>query len=400
MDYTTIANLQHQKEVSSISISGLDIHKSRVWVHVLDHKGNEISERIVNRDPAGLETLQQLYQTLKTEKVVMESTSSYWIPVYRQLDHLDVDNKIVVNAYQMKVLGRHKTDKRDAKRLAQWGLLNVLTPSYVPSMELHDLRQLVRTRAKTMNLWSSIIASLKTYLEGICPGMTTALRNMSSNYARYYFSHWRRSTTMTFAEFVESITNKATKKALLRREETLSYWWTRPLTDVQQQLLDFKLRQLHFYNQEIAILDASIVDYVDTTGLNQAVALMTTIPGLGFITAATIAAELGSVDRYKNAREAAASCGLTPLLSGSAGNVRTGRVTKHGPKSVRRATYNVCKTVIRFCDELREFYERIVENKKGDRYDKRKAKVALSRKLVELCWTLWRNQTPYRPQKR
>ncbi|MHA1214516.1 MAG: transposase, partial [Candidatus Hodarchaeales archaeon] len=102
----------------------------------------------------------------------------------------------------------------------------------------------------------------------------------------------------------------------------------------------------------------------------------------------TVASELGSSQRFKNAREAAASCGLTPRLHGSAGRIRAGRITKHGPGSVRRTLFIACKTVIKRSPRFREFYQRIKSRCGG--------MVALCRKLLELCWKLWSSNTTYR----
>ena len=92
----------------------------------------------------------------------------------------------------------------------------------------------------------------------------------------------------------------------------------------------------------------------------------------------------------KNAREAAVSSGLTPRLKGSAGKIHSGRITKHGPKSIRRATYIACKSVIKFSPKHRLFFQSVKERRGG-----KKALVALSRKLVALAWTLWSNKSYY-----
>jgi transposase len=128
------------------------------------------------------------------------------------------------------------------------------------------------------------------------------------------------------------------------------------------------------------------------TDLGSAVSYIKSIPGLGFMTAVTLVAELGSANRFKNGKQAAASCGLTPKLKGSGGVTLAGRITKHGSKVARRAVYAATKAVIRFSEEHQLFYKRIKARRGGKR-----ALVALSKKLVVQAWTTWVKGDMYRP---
>ncbi|MHA1228986.1 MAG: transposase, partial [Candidatus Hodarchaeales archaeon] len=153
------------------------------------------------------------------------------------------------------------------------------------------------------------------------------------------------------------------------------------LSSSMQSLIDLQLRQYQFHSDEVKRLEKLIYELSLESGLSNAIAKMETIPGLGFMTCVTVASELGSSQRFESAREAAASCGLTPRLHGSAGRIRAGRITKHGPGSVRRTLFIACKTVIKRSPRFREFYQRIKSRRGG-----MVALVALCRKLLELCW--------------
>jgi transposase len=372
-----------------MKVCGLDVHKSRCWVHIRDENGI-IHESTFSRTPEGLETVHKLLSDHQVNKIVMESTNSYWLPIYRLL-HKQF-TCYVINAYQRKVLGKHKTDTRDAEDLARWGLLDVVSASYVPSLEIQELRQLVRTRTTVLQNRTAVVSQLKALLEGQCPGLTNALKSLEGRYTQIYLRDWRDlSSRPSFMKWIKLQSHASTQKALLRRKLILSYWWEHPLSTSIQSLVDLHLRQYEFYSQEVSKLDCLIHETVNTSGLQQPVDLMQSIPGLGFITCATVACEFGSSTRFKTSREAAASCGLTPRLHGSAGRIRAGRITKHGPSSVRRALYIACKTVIQRSPRLREFFQRIKSRRGG-----MVALVALCRKLVELCWKLWHTNTPYR----
>ena len=225
----------------------------------------------------------------------------------------------VINAYQKKVLGKHKTDIRDARDLATWGQFNMVSASYVPSMAVHELRQLVRTRASLLEHRTAVINQLKALLEGQCPGITRVLDRPGGKYVQLYLSAWKEGCQIIpFRVWLEKQKNGGTKKALKKRADILEYWWEHPLPLAVQYLVDYQLRQYLFYCGEIAGIERIIRTKVDEAGLTDAVKLMNTVPGLGFITCVTVACELGSSTRFSSAREAAASCGLTPRLHGSA----------------------------------------------------------------------------------
>ena len=372
-----------------MKVCGIDVHKSRCWVHIRDENG-VLHESTFIRDPEGLETIYELLLKYQVNKVIMESTNSYWLPIYRLL--CDNYECIVINAFQRKVLGKHKTDVRDAEDLARWGLLDVVNASYVPSLAVQELRQLVRARTGVLQNRTAVVSQLKALLEGQCPGLTRALKDLNSKYAQVYLRDWRVGCNKSqFKEWVKDIPDHKTRAALLRREKILSYWWERPLSSSMQILIDLQLRQYQFHSDEVKRLEKIIHELSRESGLSDGIAKMETIPGLGFLTCVTVASELGSPQRFKNAREAAASCGLTPRLHGSAGRIRAGRITKHGPSSVRRALFIACRTVIKRSPRFSEFYQRIKSRRGG-----MVALVALCRKLLELCWKLWSSNTTYR----
>ena len=153
-----------------MNVCGIDVHKIHLWVHIKDVKGNDVFATTVRRDPKGLQSLGRLCQQYHVSKVIMESTSTYWKAIYQVLHKQQIEC-CVVNAYQLKVLGKHKTDERDAELLATWGLLNVLNTSFIPSLEVDQLRQLVRTRVNAQNRKTTVVSQMKTMLEGSCPGV-------------------------------------------------------------------------------------------------------------------------------------------------------------------------------------------------------------------------------------
>jgi len=122
--------------------------------------------------------------------------------------------------------------------------------------------------------------------------------------------------------------------------------------------------------------------------------LLTSIPGVGTQTAATVLAELPAIDRLPSAQSAAASAGLAPreFRSGSSVRRRT-RLSKAGNARLRKALFLPTQTAVRFNPLLRRFFGRLVAAGKP----KMQAIGACMRKLVMICYGVLRNRQPFDP---
>ena len=102
--------------------------------------------------------------------------------------------------------------------------------------------------------------------------------------------------------------------------------------------------------------------------------------------------------RFRDGRQVAAYLGLVPRRHDSGQTKRTGRITKEGDKMLRRLLVQSAHYILGpfgpDC-ELRRHGQRIAE--RGGRYAKRKARVAVARKLAGLLYQLWLHGEVYDP---
>ncbi len=94
------------------------------------------------------------------EMVAMESTASYWKPLYNILESSGL-NAMVVNARHMKAVPGRKTDVKDAEWIA-----DLLQPSYIPDKDQRELRELVRYRKSLVGERTRELNRLQKMLEG------------------------------------------------------------------------------------------------------------------------------------------------------------------------------------------------------------------------------------------
>ena len=119
-------------------VGGLDVHKDSVFLCVVNENG------VVYRDKFGvltpeLERMAGIMQEYGVHEACMESTSIYWMPVWRVLEPY-VSLKLV-NPFFIKQLPGKKSDVKDAEWIATCLLKGLISGSYVPGELIQRLRQ-------------------------------------------------------------------------------------------------------------------------------------------------------------------------------------------------------------------------------------------------------------------
>ena len=145
---------------------GLDIHKRFVVACLLVTESDGTVHKEVRTFSAMTNELLALADWLRGEDcgpVVMESTGSYWRPVFNLLEEqCDV---LVVNAYHAKAVPGRKTDVKDAEWLADLLRHGLLRASFIPAPAQRHLRDLTRYRIHLVDERARLINRLQTVLE-------------------------------------------------------------------------------------------------------------------------------------------------------------------------------------------------------------------------------------------
>lgn len=126
--------------------AGLDVHKDVIEVCVLSpvgQSGPPLRRRFATFTHDLIRLRMWLVQ-LRVNEVAMESTGTYWVPLWRHLEAYV--SKRVANPQQVKALLGRKSDRRDGQRLAEFLQDGRLDASFVPPKEIRQLRELLRLR--------------------------------------------------------------------------------------------------------------------------------------------------------------------------------------------------------------------------------------------------------------
>ena len=316
---------------------GLDAHKKFCYATSMDKSGNIIGR---DRFPTTDVCLDKFMETIgSSAKVVVEASTS-GLRVY---DYLDANDADVVMAHPLKLKAiasaKVKTDKIDSEVLANLLRADFIPEAYVPLREIRDLRGLVRHRTAVVKMQTSAknrIHSILT-LEGI----------------DYSFSDLFGKGGRKMLETVE-----------LRK-------YNRVAVNNYLDILD---------NMGLKIKEVSglIDEEVDNAENSDAKLLASEIKGFGKYTALLCTAEIGDVNRFPHYKKLSSYAGLVPSTSSSGGKTQHGKITKQGAKLLRWALVQAAWRVIKYDDNLRDFYNRM-KKKKGSS----KAITATARKLLK-----------------
>lgn len=126
--------------------------------------------------------------------------------------------------------------------------------------------------------------------------------------------------------------------------------------------------------------------------LSEAVKLITTIPGVGVLTAATVLAETNGFELVRNKKQLTSYAGLDVREKQSGTSVKgKPTISKRGNRYLRKAMHLPALAAIRHDARFKSVFTRLVE-KHGI---KMKAAVAVQRKLLEMTYTIYKTKMPY-----
>lgn len=248
---------------------------------------------------------------------------------------------------------RVKTDRIDSARLALLLSRGLLKTVWVPKEPVRRERQVLRRRRQLVRERVRVQCQIKSELR--CFGVPLP---------------WSRgSWSQAFVEWL----------------------WRWQLGD-RWQTESFR-RLLTLYEQLGALVKAQtelLKKLAETERYQSQVAILTSVPGIGLLTAMEILLELGDIRRFANGRKLAAYVGLTPGQDSSGEKVRLGSITKAGHPQLRASLIEASWVLISKDAGLRQCYQQLRSRCGGKR-----AIVAIARKLLLIVRRLWLDQRPY-----
>jgi transposase len=316
---------------------GIDVHRKRSQVAVIDEGGAVLANRSVTN---GVAPILSVIGELPAGTPTAFEVAFGWGWLLELLEDYGFEPHLV-HPLQCKAIasGRLKNDKADAATLAQLLRADLLPEAWIAPPEVRQLRALLRHRVQLVRL-------------------RTLLRNRVHAVLADH-GHGRP----------EGCWSGPGRQWLASLE----------LPAVSREVIDDALALTGALQQPIDRLDQEVRQQARS---DPRVKVLTQLPGVGPFTALVLLAEIGDISRFESARKLAAWAGLTPTVRGSDRTVRHGHISKQGPAWARWVLCEAAQTAKRHPDFAAGY--QAIARRRGSKI----ATTAIARKLLTRAYHL------------
>jgi transposase len=331
---------------------GVDLHKKSITVCVVDQNRKVLARKTINCKETT--EIVDFLRKFRPFKVVVEATASY--PWFVELVEPLADRVVLGNPKKLRVIAEStkKTDRLDAQILAEFLALDMIPESYQPTPRQRQHRALVRHRQ---------------YLQGRITSVRSKIRHILSNY-------------------------NADRKDLFSANVGPAYFKEVSLSDADRFVIKQLWAEWQDHVAQRLAVTKKLKAFVAKAPQREAEAreILKTAPGVGFVTAEVILSELGDISRFRNAKKVCAYAGLVPVVRQSGEKKsKNMKITKEGSGLLRWALVEAAWRLVRESPKWAARFSRLMH-----RSGKKRAIVAVARKLLCVLYAMLRTSTPYK----
>jgi len=365
---------------------GLDVHKSFVFACIAATDENGVTTYQSKRFSTFTSELRELAEWLaqnNCKDVCMESTGKYWIPIWNILE--PTCKLTIAHPKYVKSIRGKKTDKKDAKWIADIFKHDLVSGSFIPPADIRQLRDLTRYYRKLV-------------------GCNTGEKNRAQNCLTVSNIKLDNVFSDVFGKSASAITDH-----LLEHPgeafDVAPYVDGRcksPISDIQaaidgficeEQAEKLKIIRSHMDNLELCKLNIeSAVLGIAQKYLPQ-LELVLTVPGISnMLTAISIIAEIGvDMSVFPTSKNLCSWAGLVPQNNESAGKKKTTRIS-HAGEYIKPLLVQ-CSVAVSKSEKHPEIRNRYLALRK--RRGHMKAVIAISRMLLTAIYQILKKNEPY-----
>jgi len=324
---------------------GVDLHKERSWFYIMDENGNRLSSKSISNE---LKVLKEYFESIpKPFRLAVEATYNWYFFV--DLAEEFADKVYLANSYELKAFAKRnkKTDKIDAKLIADILRKGYLPSVYIANKETRQLKESLRYRMNLVKDRSRVIYRLKALLDKLGLKVTAD------------FTTIRALNNIDFS----SIPNGY--HSLVKKYSEQLAWYREKIWEYRKNL------------ETELIKDRDIINLIS-------------IPGLSFFSAALIKTEIADISRFKNFNNLCSYAGLAPRIHQSANTLRNGPLSKNRCKNLQ---WILIENAIHFIHAMPNIAKKheLIKKRKG--YNT--AKVATARDMLKAVYHVLKEQRPF-----
>ena len=332
---------------------GVDLHKQTITVCVMGKVGGKRKVLARKRFRCGEpEKIREFFEGVGQFQVVVEATSSYeWFLLL--VEDL-ADRWVLAHPKKLRIIAesKHKSDKIDARILAEFLMIDMLPESYRPSPRVRQHRVLVRHRR---------------WIQGRITSIKCKLRHKLAHYNADIAELFTQRGQEHLAEVAMDMADRFETRALQEQLRLLQ----RQLEEVDSQLLEFAETSPPAEHEGRAVLD--------------------TIPEIGPVTIDVVLSELGDWRRFRGIKKVVAFSGLDPGCRETGGKAKQLHITKEGSRHLRWALVEAAWRLVGKYNRWKKVHEKLKKNTGSAK----KAIVGVARRLLCVMFAMLRDGKSY-----
>ena len=365
---------------------GMDVHKSFIVACIASTNDKGVTTYKSKRFSTFTNDLRFCAKWLdenNCKDVCMESTGKYWIPIYNILE--SSCNIVLAHPKYVKSIKGKKTDKKDAKWIADIFKHDLVSGSFMPPADIRQLRDLMRYHFKLTN-----------FTTGEKNRMQNCLTMSNLKLDDVFSDIFGKASTNIINHLLSNPSEKLTDVSNFRTKGMKA-------TDAQvlsaidgcicaEQAEKMRIIRSHMDNLDFCKLNLeSLILSVSEKYLPQ-LNLILTVPGIKTFSAITVISEIGvDMSVFPTSKHLCSWAGLTPQNNESAGKKKTTRISRAGayikPLLVQCALNAIRK---KSNPEIRNRYLSI-KKRRGHK----KAIIAIARMLLTAIYNILKKNEPY-----
>ena len=381
---------------------GIDLAKYKHDCFIMDQNGEVIRDSFsFTNDSEGFNTLLNVLNSLDSnqeKRIGFESTGHYGSNLKIFLERngysfMEFNPLLTYRHFKSETLRRTKNDKVDARKISSYLYTREYKPNPNSSYHLNCLKSLTRTRNALIKERTRHIIHMTNILDVMFPEFRPQFKDtgLKSATAIYLLENYGSPSKMA------NMTKTSYDKMKSKLRHTISYAkfikikeLARNTVGNEDEILIFELNTyLELFKElekKIQCIEDKIINEFSTMKCH-----ISSIKGIGIITAAGILAEIESIDKFDNPGQLCAFAGIEPSENQSGTHDGGGKMVKHGSPHLRNYLMQTAEKMLIHNPVLYEYY--LKKRDEGKHHNVALSHVA--RRLTRIIFYLEKNDTDF-----
>lgn len=387
---------------------GIDIGKNHHFAAIIDSAGDWVVKPFqFSATKKGFDkffkTLSDLIPSgeLSQVSIGMEATGHYWMTLYQALKErgypqVAVINPLMTAGRRMNNIRGRKTDKDDSILIAKLLLYDEYYNTTLAKEDMLILRELCRLRSDLVQTIGDLKKKIISILDKTFPEYEDFFADTFGKSSKAILNECKGPEEIAAmdTEKLAELLKKASRSRLgVEKAQELKQLAAQSIgismgLDAFYMQLKLLLQQLELLEKQVKTLELNINLIYEKQQVT-----LTTIPGVGSVTAAVILGEIGDIRRFQKdrGRQLIAFAGLEPKIKKSGKFTGKAKISKRGSPYLRTAIYQASEVA----RQHHPLFAKIYEKQIGDGKHHKKAVIAVCNKMCHVIYALLRDGIPF-----